>query len=158
MVDTGRETPYLVASFPSAPARGVGPKGNPEGRGPPLPPAVDPETGGAYENLPAVHPGRPESLHGHRLRAPHLGDQEPGWLHGLPPGGHRGASGVVGRRDRHPGPEILPQVRGAATRPGWEAPPGRGGTPRSGRRAGRPASLPSAGGRLDPLGAAPRLL
>ena len=75
----------------------------------------------SHESLPAIHPGRPESVHRYRLRASHLGDQEPGRIDGLPPGGHRGARGVVGRGDRHPGAEVLPEVRGAAARAGREA-------------------------------------
>ena len=52
MVDTGRETPYLVASFPSAPARGVGPKGNPEGRGPPSPQQSIPKQEARMKRIP----------------------------------------------------------------------------------------------------------
>src|SRR5262249_40583685 len=88
--------------------------------------SVAPETGGRHENLPAVHSRRPESLYRHRLRAPHLGDQESGWVDGLPPGGHRRAGGVVVGGQRYLGPEILQEVRRPATRRRWKAASGQG--------------------------------
>src|SRR5262249_28092533 len=88
--------------------------------------SVDTETGGKHENLPAVHSRRPESLYRHRLRAPHLGDQESGWVDGLPPGGHRRARGLVVGSQRYLGPEILQEVRRPATRRRWKAASGQG--------------------------------
>src|ERR1700675_914394 len=72
--------------------------------------------GGMHENFPSTHRGRPESLCRHRILPEDLGDTEPGWNDGLPPGGHLRAGRVVVGRGGHPGPEILPEVGGAAGR------------------------------------------
>src|SRR2546428_8383371 len=42
--------------------------------------------GGMYENYPAIHRGRPKPLYRDRVRPEELGDPQPGWDLGLPPG------------------------------------------------------------------------
>src|SRR6266487_4184378 len=68
--------------------------------------------GGTHENLAPVHHGRPDPLRRDRVRRAQFRDQEPGWDDGLPPGGYRGARRVVIGGRGHPGPEVLPEVRG----------------------------------------------
>jgi len=109
-------------------------------------------------------PGAPYA--GVGVRAAHVADREPRREARVRGQGHRHTDRVVPGRDRHPGPEVLPQGRrprqdGAnrrGRRPGVAVALGAGRRRKVRRRERRPAGLQPPGRLLDLLGLQARLL